>query len=186
MDRTKLFFVVIGIITFFGFGYGCTAMSYRNSCAAAEAGIKAQQKQVENNYDSMWKRIQESAQVPDMYIGGLQKVFNTALSGRYGADGSKAVFAWIQEQNPQVDSSVYTKLQNTIEAGRVSFMAEQTQLLDMKRQYETLLTGSFSSWLVGGRFRFPTINLDDIKILTSEQTQEAFTTHKADKLKIAP
>ena len=40
----------------------------------------------------------------------MKEVIETALTARYGQDGSKATWQWIKEQNPSVDPSLYKKL----------------------------------------------------------------------------
>ena len=107
--KTLVTLCVVGVIVLFGFGYGCTALGYRSDCVASETGLKAQQEQVKNNYDNMWKRFLEMSQVPSMYVKNLKLVFDSAMQGRYGKDGSKSVFSSIQEHNPTIDSSMYTK-----------------------------------------------------------------------------
>ena len=184
-NKSLIILCAIGVVLAFGLGYGCTALEYRGDCVSAEAGLKAQQEQVKNNYDNMWKRFREMSQVPSMYVADLKKVFDSVMQGRYGKEGNKSVFAWIQEHNPSIDASMYTKIQAAIEAGRVSFMAEQEQLLDKKRQYETLLLGNRAVF-VGFLFPFPKIEMDKIQILTSDQTEDAFKSKKADEIKLAP
>jgi len=183
--KTLVTLCVAGVVVLFGLGYGCTALGYRSDCVASEAGLSAQQEQVKNNYDNMWKRFREMSQVPAMYVKDLKQVFDSAMQGRYGKDGSKSVFSWIQEHNPTIDASMYTKIQSAIEAGRISFMADQTQLLDKKRQYEVVLRGNRAVF-VGFLFHFPAIDLSKIQILTSDQTEEAFRAKKADEIKLAP
>lgn len=154
-----------------------------NGCVAQENLIKAQYGQNQNNYDNYFKKLRESVQVNDMYAEDLKKIYAGALSGRYGKNGSKAVFQFIQEHNPNVDSSVYTKVQQIIESGRNSFEADQKMLLDKKRVYETYVQ-SFPNNLVVGMLGFPKIDLAKYDIVTSEETQEAFTTKKAAPIKL--
>src|SRR5690606_7192000 len=90
-----------------------------------------------NIYAQYGQKVLEVAQVPDMYIADVVKVTTAALEGRYGPDGSKAVFQWIQEQNPNVDPSLYRAVQQVIEAGRSDFENGQRRLIDVRRQYET-------------------------------------------------
>lgn len=119
--------------------------------------------------------VTEAAQVTEMQRDDLTAVVTAALEGRYGDDGSRAVFQFIQEQNPQIDSSVYVQLQRIIEAGRIEFQNSQTVLLDQKRVYETGL-GSFwqGTWLaVAG---YPKTDLSKIDIVSTTRANEAFDT----------
>lgn len=155
----------------------------RNDFIRQEAGIKAQYTQNQNNYDNYWKKLKESAQVPDMYTDDMRKVYDAAMSGRYGGDGSKAVMQWIKEQNPQVDASIYRQIQQTIEAGRASFEADQKALIDKKRVYEAGLE-VFPSNLVASALGFPRVDLDSFGIVTSAETKQAFETGESEPVKL--
>jgi RNAse (barnase) inhibitor barstar len=155
----------------------------KNECVAQEAGIKAQYSQDQNNYDNMVKKIKETAQVPDMYVGDLKKVWDGVMTNRYGKNGSKAMFQWIQEHNPNVDSSLYRQIQQVIESGRLDFEANQKTLLDKKRIYESILNSS-PGGDVAKFLGFPKIDLEKMGIVTSEDTEVAFKTKKAEPIHI--
>jgi hypothetical protein len=115
----------------------------------------------------------------------LTAVVTAALEGRYGEDGSRAVFQFIQEQNPQIDSTVYVQLQRIIESGRTEFAAAQTRLVDQRRVYETAL-GSFwqGTWMsVAG---YPRINLEDYAIVSTARADEAFRTGVEEPMQLRP
>lgn len=174
MDTKKIgILAVLGVLGLLALIYVGSALSFRTDCVRAEAGIKAQYEQNKNDYDNMWKKFREMAQVPEMYTNDLKKLFDGAMQGRYGANGSQAVFQFIQEHNPQLDSAVYTQLQRAIEAGRNAFMADQQQLIDKKREYETVLNGN-TAVFVNFLFGFPHIDLAKYGIVTSERTDDAF------------
>lgn len=175
--------IALAVVAILGVSYAGCAFGFRSDCIKAEAGIKAQYSENQNNYDNMWKTFREQAQVSSMYVNDLKKVFDGAIQGRYGKDGSKAVFQFLQEHNPNLDSSVYTKLQASIEAGRNRFEAEQKQLLDRKREYEVLL-GSTAAIFVNPLLGFPRIDLSKFDIVTSEQTQKAFEEKKAGEIEL--
>ena len=177
---TIIVLAILGVFLFGAFGVGCGALNFRSECITAEAGIKAQYKENQNNYDNMWKKFKEAAQVNEMYAKDLKDVFTSAISGRYGADGSKAVFQFIKEHNPNLDPSVYVKLQAMVEAGRNGFEAEQKQLLDRKREYESFL-GTPSASLFNIFFSFPRIDLDKFDIVTSSKTEKVFEDKKDDE-----
>jgi hypothetical protein len=168
------------VATIFGVG---SVVSTNNECVTQEAGITAQYKQNQNNYDNYIKKVQEVAQIPAMYVDGLKKIYTAALTGRYGANGSKAVFQFIKEQNPNVDPAVYTKIQPIIEAGRTSFEADQKMLLDKKRVYEVELK-SFPNNLIASTLGFPKLDLSKYDIVTSDETEKAFESKKSAPLKI--
>lgn len=112
-------------------------ISYANYGNRAEVAIKAKYADNENVYAQGTQKVMEIAQVPAMYRDDLKEVFTAALQGRYGDNGSQATFQWLKEQNPQLDSSVYVKIQQVIEAFRTQFQNAQTGLLDQCRSYET-------------------------------------------------
>jgi hypothetical protein len=175
--------IVFGVVAALVLSYAGCALSYRSTCIRAENGIKAQYEQNQNNYDNMWKKFKEMAQVPAMYADDLKKVYDSAIAGRYGAEGSKAAFQFIKEHNPNFSDTTYVKLQAAIESGRNGFEADQKQLIDKKREYENIL-GSTNAVFVGLFFGFPRIDLAKYAIVTSDVTQDAFTTKKADEVKL--
>lgn len=120
-------------------------------------------------------RIMEMAQVPDMYKEDVMEIYEGALTGRYGENGSQAMFQFLQEQNPQIDASLYTNIQQSMEAGRNKFENSQTRLIDLKRGYETRL-GSFYSGFWLGVAGYPRINLADFNIVVNDYSNEAFET----------
>jgi hypothetical protein len=167
---------IIGLIIIFAFGYGCSAFSFRQECVKAEAGIEAQYKQNQNNYDNMWKKFKEVSGVPKMYANDMKEMWEKAMSARYGGEG-KPMFRWIQEHNPQLDSATYTQLQRTLEAGRNSFAADQKQLLDRKRAYDVVLKGN-RALFVNMWWGFPRTDLSKFDIVTSDKTEEVFAKKK--------
>ena len=158
-------------------------ISTNNICVKQEMGIKAQYTQNQNNYDSYFKKLKETAQVPEMYVDDLKKVYASALGARYGEDGSKAVFQFIKEHNPSFDASLYTQIQRVIEAGRNDFENNQKLLIDKKRVYETYL-GQFPSGTVANFLGFPKIDLAEYKIVTSSETTETFKSGESAPIKL--
>lgn len=162
---------------------GCMTVSYGNDFARMEARIEAQYKQDQNNYANYFSTIKEMAQVPEMYTEDLKKVYSEVMKGRYGADGSHAMFQFIKEHNPDVSPAVYTKIQTAIQSGRANFSADQKVLLDMKNTYEQMTMtqpGHFFAWVNG----YPKKDLASMDIVINAETEEAFRTKRAAPIKI--
>lgn len=174
---------VLVLVAIVGFSTVGWFIGTRNEFLVAEQGITAQWDQNRNNYDNFVKSVQEVAQVPAAYAEDYTKITKEAISGRYGAEGSKAVFQFIKEHNPTIDVSLYTKIQQVIEAGRLSFETNQKILIDKKRAYQTQLA-VFPGSIVASISGFPHIDLSKYDIVTSDRTEKAFATKRDEAIKL--
>lgn len=169
---------VIGAVLFTGW------LGAANDGAALESQIKATQDDNRQVLGQYTIRIAEMGQVPAMQRDDLSKVMSDAFEGRYGEDGSQAVFQWIKEAYPgQVDNQLYRNLQTEMSAGRIAFAANQTKLLDQKRVYETKLNQPISGFfmkLAG----YPKLDLNDIRIVSSAAAEKAFETGLDEPVKL--
>lgn len=158
-------------------------ISAYNTANRLEQQIQATYEDNQNVLAQYSNRIAEAAQVPAMQRDDLKEVVTAALDARYGEEGSKAMFQWIQEQNPTIDSTVYVELQRIIVAGRQDFQTAQTRLIDQKRVYETAL-GSFwqGTWM--GVAGYPRVDLDEFRIVTNARTEEAFGTGQEEAIQL--
>lgn len=170
--------IVLGLVSVVG-----AIIGVNNTCVSYEQSIIAQYKQNQNNYDNFFKKVKEVAQVPDIYVADFKKVYDGIMQGRYGSEGSKAAFQWIQENNPALDSSIYKQVQQVIEAGRENFEINQKTLLDKKRVYQTYI-GVFPNNFISRIVGFPRIELDKYDIVTSDVTQQVFEEKKSEPLTI--
>lgn len=164
--------VVLGVM---GISY-VSAYNHGNSMEKQLVALRDNNKNILAQYS---QKVQEAAQLSSMYSEDVAKVTTAAIEGRYGPDGSKAAWQWLQEQNPVLDASVYIKVQQLIEAGRGEFQQGQTRLIDVRRSYETSL-GSFwqGMWLrIAG---YPKLDLNQFKPVTTDRTEEAFSKGKED------
>ncbi len=166
------------------FAVSCSyVVGSKNTCVSFEQRIQAQYTKNQNVYDSFWKTVKEVAQVPEKYAADTKSIYEAALKGRYGADGSKAVFQFLKEQNPTLDASLYKTIQDAMQSGRRDFKNNQTVLIDVKQEYQIYIN-SFPRSIVVSVLGYPTIKLGDFDIVTSDQTDKAFKTKKADEIKI--
>lgn len=185
MNKT-LIVVLILLATFIGLPafIGISSyVSYHDAAAGFENGLVAAESDRDNVLSNYGKKIQEAAQVPAMQAADLAALAKTALTARYGDEGSKAMFQMIKEQNPTLDQQTYVKLQNLIASGRDEFAANQRILLDKKRVYQNQLDYVWSGfWMkLSG---YPKIDLAAIKNITDDRTAEAAKTGKEEALKL--
>ncbi len=164
--------LLAGAVTLLVVGSYVTAANYG---AQAENDLQATLDNNKNILSNYTLKVQEMAQVPEMYRDDLLKIVTATFEGRYGEGGSKATWQWLQEQNPNLDPALYNRLQQTMEAGRNEFQVAQTGLLDKKRVYNTNLDYVWKGfWL--GVAGYPKIDLNEIKIITETSTQTKFAT----------
>lgn len=145
-------------------------VSYNNSEIEMRNLIEAQVETRNANYDKAWTTIKQQAQLTERYANDFKEVYRGMLEGRYGENGSQAVFQWIQEQNPQLDPSLYTTVQTTIEAQRQEFFNEQRKLISYDREHKVLRQQFPGNLFVGSR---PDV---EFNIIMAEQTQSTIET----------
>lgn len=177
---------VVGVVLFLSGTLILNFFGFQNTANGHEADIKAQYTKNQNVYDNGYKEVLEMAQVPEAYAADLERVYRAAIEGRYGENGSQAVMQWITEQNPNLDSSVYKRIQQSIEIFRNEFQQEQTQLVSRWQQYDRFLTTNTSSrfynWISGGSY--PKIDREEFAIVTSARTDRAFDTKQDEALQL--
>lgn len=150
---------------------GGTLLSHRNTAVGLQEKVNAQYTSNKSNYDNMWKSFVETSQVTDKQAEQFKSVYNEMISGRYKND-SQVLMKMIQEQNPQLDASVYKNLQNLIVSGRQDFDHQQSELTDVIREYNTYIRQHF---IMNTIFNFKTLDASNF-IVTSQRTTNAFST----------
>lgn len=143
-------------------------MSHRIEIISLEQRIEAQYTANQSNYDGMWKKFKEMTQVTDLQADQFKDVYTGLISGRY--EDSKPLFQMISEDNPQLDASVYSNLQNAIESGRNAFDNNQKSITDIIREYNTQIQRYF---ILNMFMQRQTIDANKY-VITSDRTQNAF------------
>ena len=164
--------IILAVLLAIGAVCGLSYISAANTGNRMEQSMKAISEDNKNVLAQYGNKITEAAQIPAMYRDDVINVATAAIEGRYGADGSKALFQAISEQNPTLDSTVYVQLQQMIEAGRNEFREAQTRLVDQKRVYQTSL-GSFWSGTWMGIAGYPKLNFDDYVIVSTDRDRKS-------------
>lgn len=162
---------------------GVTLLSNRKTIITLEQSIEQQYMSNKSNYDSMVKAAREMVQVTDMYAEDFERIYSNLISGRYKGEEQQqlnSLFKVVQESNPTLDSSVYTTLQRELSANRKTFDSNQTKVLDRIREYNTFVETKFITSAV-----FNKQKIDSSKyIVTSESTEDAFNSGKADEINL--
>jgi len=120
-------FVILGVVGIF------SGIGWYDEAVAKEEGVKAQYKDNQNEYDSFWKKVQETAQVPGRYKDDFKDLLVSETEAKFGEQGSQATMQWFQDRQIQFSDQMYVKVQNLIESGRNDFKRGQTLLLDKQR-----------------------------------------------------
>ena len=139
-------------------------ISYQNTYERIDEDILAQYKKIESNYEKMSRIILQQAGIVGKYSDDFKNIYKGMMQGRYGKDGSKAMFQWIKEQNPQIDSALYAKLMTTIEAQRTGFDRQQNKVSNMIAESNKMLKTATSKWFVNGEIK-------EAKIVSSSKTK---------------
>lgn len=177
---------VLGVVTVFFVifasfvGYGVSVYNQANGFEKSLGAEKENNRNILSNYG---KKLVEAAQITDMQRDDFLKIVTAQMEGRYGAEGSKATFQFLTEQNANLDPKVYQTLQRLIEAGRNEFATGQTKLISVKQGYQTVL-GSAPRGFVMGLFGYPKINLADFDIVSDDRTEKAFADKKENAIKL--
>lgn len=179
----KKFYITLTVIAAFAIINIGSYISWKDYGNGAEKEIIAAYTNNQNVLSQYSNKISEMAQIPGMYKNDLSDLYKDAMGGRYGADGSKAMFQFIKEVNPSIDASMYTSIQQAMRAGRTKFENAQKILIEKKRIYDTNLGNTWSGyWLAMAQY--PKINLDDYKIIMSTYANKAFEEGVEDGIKI--
>ena len=120
--------IILTVIVVCGISY----ISANNYGVATEARLKAAKDNVGVVMTQYEQKLLEAAQVPDMYKNDFKELIKEDIQGRYGKDGSKAMFQWIQERQMQPDAGLYKKLMQITSAGRTDIDRAQKVMVDQR------------------------------------------------------
>lgn len=136
--------------------------------------ITAKQTDNTSEYDNLWKKLSQSAQVTDAQKEALREIIVGNAQARKSGGGSLATM--VHEAVPTVDTSTFNNLLNIVTSSRDAWTMRQKELIDLKREHDNIidLFPSNIICMVLGRQKI------DIKIVTSSRTGEAFKTGKDD------
>lgn len=159
-------------------------IAMNNQGTKFENQITQLQQDSQSSLSNLTMRIAEMAQIPTMATSQLKEIIEKQMTGRYGQDGSKAMFQFFKEQNLQVDSKLYTNVQSEIAGGRKDFEISQNRLISQCAPYKNQLGYIWSGfWLrLTG---YPRIDLSKIcRVISDDKTNSTFETSKQTIIKL--
>ena len=164
--------VLIGTVTVLGMYF-----SYNNQDARLRAQAEAQRGKIEGVHDKMWKVLQQKAQVSNEYKNAFSEIYPALIEGRY-SQGDGSLMKWIQEANPNFDTSLYKDLMQSIEIQRTEFAKVQERMLDIIREHNVLLTTVPSKWFISNKEQI------EYTIISSTRSKTVMTTGLDDNVSL--
>ena len=150
--------------------------TYNNKEIYLRKEADAQRKKIESTHDKMWKVIKQKAEVSDKYRETFERVYPEIIAGRY-SDGSSAM-KWIQEANPNFDTSLYNDLMQAIEIQRTHLHNAQTRMLDVIRERASLIESYPSRWFITNKSEI------EYEVISSSKTHNVVETRVDDDVDV--
>ena len=162
-----IFILILGYIGAFISQYNTA----KNLGFACDAKLKANSAV----FDSMWKTIAQTSQIPGEKAKQVKEILRAYVEGRGGNDGGKVV-TMVREAVPGIELPDYGQLMNIITGSRNTWTANQEELVDVVNTYNKYITDM-------GAVRplvkmFGGFQVKEAKVITSSKTDEAFSTQK--------
>lgn len=137
---------VVGSLVLVGGFLVVNYIKHSNAANTLEKSITASTRDREATLAGYGQKVLEAVQVPNIAKDHLKETIAAAITGRYGPNGSQAVFQSIQENNPTIDPALYRNLQRMIEAGRNEFDQKNRNVASKCQVYETALDNVWSGF----------------------------------------
>lgn len=159
-------------------GAGCSTY---NNLATLHVTYDMKVKANKAEFDNMWKKIKEVAQVPEQKKEALVAVLNAYTSGR--SAGQSQLMTWVKEAVPSTSGlDIYDKIVNIVTGSRDTWTSKQTELVAVAEDYNKIVV-KFPGSLIAGLFHFDRI---EPQVITSTRTEESFTSGKDDDVGLFP
>lgn len=174
MSTSIIVLIIVGVLVLILVGM---YFSYNNKEIALRKECEAQKGKIESVHDTMWKIIKQKAQVSDKYKDAFEKIYPDLIRGRYANDQG-GMMKWIQEQNPNFDTSLYRDLSQAIEVQRTSFSNAQQRMLDIIRERETLIESLPAKFFISNKSKI------DYEVISSTNTKTIMETRIDDDISL--
>ncbi len=171
--------VIIGGIALMAFSLLGWGIGFYNTANSLKVQYESKIEANKSDFDNMKKKISKVAQVSTVQMDKLKDIY-TSYAGARKQEGNSALANWVHEAIPNVDTSTFNNIQNIIVAGHDSFNERQKELVDISREYNTLII-RFPGNIVAGIFGMTKIVP---LVVTSENTEESFKTRQDNDVKV--
>lgn len=187
--ETKIFkFVGIGALVAMLLFLVVAYFSIQNTAINKQENVRSHEKSYNQEFDNMFKKIAQIAQIPDHALQGakesFKEIYTPLIEGRYKDSRNDGLMRWIQESNPQFDTkeyySLYGQLANTVEASRDALTAKGNEWITAVQDYNSYIRKAPNSWFLSTA----TFPREEAKIITSSKTEEAVKTDKDDDINL--
>lgn len=141
---------------------------YNNKEIALRKEAEAQLGKIETARDTMFKVIQEQANISADYRDAFSKIYPEIMSGRYQNGGDLMKF--ITEANPHFETTLYRNVANSVEVQRTAFKMSQDRLLDIIRQRASLIEQMPSGFFINNKSAItyePIASLDTKNVMST-------------------
>lgn len=169
--------VVIAVVVIIGIVWFSMSVSYQNQEVRYVNQFKAENQKIEAVYDNMWKSIQQIAEVTDNYKDSFKDIYVQITDARYDKDNG-VLMKWIQESNPNFDTSLYQKLAGVIEVERKRFLNAQTKIIDIVREHNNMLDVIPSKWFLSGK------DYLEYEVISSSRSKNVMETRMDDDVSV--
>lgn len=174
---TIITLAIVGLFMIVGFSLFNSYRSVYDRNVQLKNKFKKQESVIASYYDKMWKVLKQQASLTDQAAETFKDIYIPLISGRY-EKGDGTLMKWIQEQNPNFDQSLYTKLMDNIDILRTDFTNQETIAATIKEEHDNLRQEFWSSiWLKGE----PELIW---KSITSSKTENAVKTRIDDDIEL--
>lgn len=119
--------------------------------------------------------IRNISKIPAQYQQQLESVLRAEMEGRYGGINAERVAKFVQERGMTFDSSMLTKVQNTIVSCEKNYADDQKVVLETLSEYE-IARGSAWGGIFLSMAGYPKKDLSKFKMILDESTQTQYTT----------
>ena len=153
-------------------------VGYSNSEIDLRTAIEAKTKDNESEFDNMFKKISQVAQVSEKQKQAIVDLVAGHAKARGGIKGGGSFVNALHESIPNQTMGQYKQLSTIIIASRDRWTMRQKELIDLSRAHERLRKRFPSSLFVGGRGTIA------ITVVTSTRAKEAMTTGVDDDISV--